>query len=292
LTASITEFFKNPKCSIIECNVKFVNDRLKDAFTWIPYLEKNIELIENSLPPQFLETQEGFANNSDSRLLKKFGQIETIYKEVFAKQTKIKVLLGKINKKIVFPKREPNTRCFQIETPDECNGDDLKKQIQNIYNKLDEIEYRTDRLYVRIEKELKRLKEFEDKKNAAIDASSKQANATMSKLFGFNVDLKMDKFLKAGITGNLKKGLESAAKGDLSGIKDMVNSKEVQDMVKNINTKSLLNNLDGMSPSSSSSFLNTGNNLLSSSMSSEDDPDADRARDALSSAKKKIKLPF
>jgi len=292
--ANITEFFKNPKCTQIQCNVKFVNDRLKDAFTWIPYLEKNIEIIEVNLPQQI--TFENFESGdscsiSQPRILSQFGKIETIYRGIYDKQVKIKNMLQKFEKVIKFPAKNVNENCFQIENPDECRSDILKTQISNIYHKLDEVEYRTDRIYTKLEKHFKRQIEYEKKRNIAIGEASTKANDIMKNLLGVPVDLKLGDHLKAGISDNMKSNLKSAMSGDMSKLKDMINSPDIQNMAKMINPVNLFGKLGGSKPSDSSQFSDKGKNLLGNAMNDEEDEDAAKAKSKMGKSKNKIKLP-
>ena len=152
----------------LKCNVVFVNDRLKDAFTWVPYLERNIQMIEKNLPSQI--TFETFESGSDCqitqpRILHQFGKIEKIYRDIFDKQLKIKNMLIRFDKEIIFPSKQPNNNAFQINNTEECHGSLLKYHINNIYHKLDEVEYRTSRIYEKLEIHFKRLLEYEKKRN-------------------------------------------------------------------------------------------------------------------------------
>lgn len=292
--SELKEYFKNPKCSQIQCNVKFVNDRLKDAFTWIPYLEKNIEIIEANLPQQL--TYENFENSSDCkisqpRILSQFGKIETIYRDIYEKQLKIKNMLTKFEKKVNFPAKNVNDNCFQIENTDECHSETLKNQISNIYHKLDEVEYRTDRMYVKIEKHYKRLIEYERKKNIAIGEVSNKANEVMKNLLGVPVDLKLGDHLKAGISKDMKANLQSAMSGDLTKLTNMINSPDIQNMAKMINPINLFGKLSGSKPGDSTQFSDKGKNLVGNALNDEEDNDAVKAKSKMGSSLKKIKLP-
>jgi len=292
--SNLTEFFKNPKCTQIQCNVTFVNDRLKDAFTWIPYLEKNIEIIEANLPQQI--TIENFENSdgcsiSQPRILSQFGKIETIYRSIYDKQLKIKTMLKRFEKVVKFPTKNVNQNCFQIENPDECRSDILKTQISNIYHKLDEVEYRTERIYTKLQKHFKRLIEYEKKRNIAIGEASTKANDIMQNLLGVPVDLKLGDHLKAGISKDMKANLQSAMSGDISKLKDMINNPDIQNMAKMINPVSLFGKLGGSKPSDSSQFSDKGKNLLGNAMNDDQDEDAVKAKSKMGSSLKKIKLP-
>lgn len=295
--SDLTEYFKNPTCNQIQCNVKFVNDRLKDAFTWIPYLEKNIEIIETNLPKQItVETFETFDNSGDCkitqpRILSQFGRIETIYRDIYEKQLKMQNMLSKFEKKITFPEKTINNNCFQIENAEECRSDTLKNQIANIYHKLDEVEYRTDRLYKIIERHYKRLIEYEKKRDIAIGEVANKANDIMKNLLGVPVDLKLGDHLKAGISDSMKSNLKDAMKGDLSKLTNMVNSPDIQNMAKMINPQNLFGKLSGSSPSESSQFSDKGKNLLGNAINNDEDSDAVKAKSKMGGAMKKIKLP-
>lgn len=295
--AELTEYFKNPECSQIQCNVKFVNDRLKDAFTWIPYLEKNIEIIEANLPQQLtVENFETFEKNDDCkisqpRILSQFGKIETIYRDIYEKQLKMQKMLNKFEKAIKFANKKTNENCFQIENSNECQSDTLKNQIANIYHKLDEVEYRTGRLFKKIEKHYNRLIEFEKKKNIAIGEVANKANDIMKNLFGVPVDLKLGDHLKAGISDNMKSNIKSAMGGDISKLTSLVNSPEIQNMAKMINPANLLGKLSGSKPSDSSQFSDKGKNVVGNALNDEEDEDAVKAKSKMGGALKKIKLP-
>ena len=297
--SDITEYFI-PKinvdsCKKIECNVKFVNDRLKDAFTWIPYLEKNIEIIEGNLPKEL--TVENFESNSDCkitqpRILSQFGKIETIYTDIYEKQIKIINMLNKFQKKINFPKKVSIESCTQITNATQCNNAFLKNIIENIYNKLDEVEYRTDRLYKKIEKYYKRYIEYEKKRNIAIGEASQKANAVMANLLGVPIDLKLGDHMKSGISDSMKSNFKSAMSGDMSKLKDMINTPEIQNMLKMINPDKLMDKLAGLTPSDSKQFSDIGSKLLNDGLNNEDDSDAVEAKANMGSSIKKIKLPW
>ena len=297
--SEITEFFKNQQCSQIQCNVKFVNDRLKDAFTWIPYLEKNIEIIEANLPKQItLENFENFENGDNKkkqpRILSQFGQIETIYREIYDKQIKMKNMISKFgkNKNIKFPERIINDKCFQIENNEECNSDVLQNQISNIYDKLDEVEYRTGRLFKIVERHHKRYIEYEKKKKISIGEASTKANEVMTNLLGFPVDLKLGDHLNAGISDDMKSNLESAMNGDFSKMTNMMNDPNIQNIVKLINPENLFNKMEGSSLTDSSQFSDKGSNLIGDSLNNENDNDAITAKSDMGKNMKKIKLPW
>jgi uncharacterized membrane protein YwzB len=298
--SELTEFFKNPQCTQIQCNVKFVNDRLKDAFIWIPYLEKNIEIIEANLPQQLnvenFETFEPFENSNDCkisqpRILNQFGKIETIYRKIYDKQVKMKNMLTKFEKNIKFPAKNINENCFQIENAQECHSDTLKTQIANIYHKLDEIEYRNDRTYKKIERHYKRLIEYEKKRDLAIGEVANKANDVMKNLIGIPVDLKLGDHLKAGISKDMKANLQSAMSGDISKLTNLVNSPDIQNMAKMINPVNLFGKLSGSKPSDSTQFSDKGKNLIGNALNDEEDEDAVKAKSKMASSKNKIKLP-
>lgn len=282
------------KCTKIECNIIFVNDRLKDAFTWLPYLERNIEIIEKNLPNQM--NVENFQSGDDCkisqpRILSQFAKIEPIYMEIYDKQEKMKNMLKRFDKTITFSKKMVDKDCFQITNPDECRSEALKTQISNIYHKLDEVEYRTDRMFKKIEKHYKRLIEYEKKRDIAIGEVSNKANEVMKNLLGIPVDLKMGDYLKAGISNDMKNNLKAAMKGDMSQLKNMVNSPEIQNMAKMINPTNLFGKLSGGKPSDSSQFSDKGKNILGGALGNQDDGDAVKAKSKMGSSMKKIKLP-
>jgi hypothetical protein len=296
--SELTEYFKNQKCSQIECNIKFINDRLKDAFTWIPYLEKNIEIIESNLPNEVsLEHFENFENSGECttktpRILNQFGKIETIYREIYEKQLRIKNMLSRFQKNVKFPDRIKNDNCFQIENAEECQSDALKNQISNIYHKLDEVEYRTDRLFKIVERHYKRFIEYEKKRDVTIGEVSNKANEVMSNLLGAPVDLKLGSHLKAGISPQMKSNLESAMKGDLSKLTNMINNPEIQNMVKMINPQALFGKLENVKLTDSTQFSDKGSKLFGDAINNENDSDAIEAKSRMGSSMKKIKLPW
>jgi len=293
--SSIREFFKNPKGSELQCNVVFVNDRLKDAYTWIPYLESNIEMIEKNLPSQItvenFESGDGQCEITQPRILHQFGKIEKIYRDVYDKQLKIKTMLKRFEKEITFPSKQINNNCFQIENTNECHSDVLKNQIKNIYHKLDEVEYRTSRIFEKLEIHFKRLVEYEKKRNIAIGEASNKANDVMSNIIGVPVDLKLGDHLKAGISKEMKSDLKNAMSGDMSKLKDMMKSPDIQNMAKMINPMSLFNNLGSSKPDNSTQFSNKGKSLVGNSLNDEEDEDAVKAKGKMGSSLKKIKMP-
>jgi hypothetical protein len=299
--SELTELFKNPQCTQIQCNVKFVNDRLKDAFIWIPYLEKNIEIIEANLPQQLtvenFETFEPFENSNDCkisqpRIINQFGKIETIYRKIYDKQVKMKNMLTKFEKNIKFPAKNINENCFQIENAQECHSDTLKTKIANIYHKLDEIEYRNERTYKKIERHYKRLIEYQKKRDLAIGEVANKANDVMKNIIGVPVDLKLGNHLKAGISDNMKSNIKSAMSGDMSKLKDMINTPEIQNMLKTINPAKLMDNLAGLTPSDSKQFSDIGSKLLNDGLNNENDSDAVEAKANMGSSMKKVKIPW
>jgi hypothetical protein len=200
-------------------------------------------------------------------------------------------MLIKFEKKVNFPEKNVNDNCFQIENTDECRSETLKNQISNIYHKLDEVEYRTDRMYIKIEKHYKRLIEYERQKNIAIGEVSNKANEVMKNLLGVPVDLKLGDHLKAGISKDMKANLQSAMNGDLTKLTNMINSPDIQNMAKMINPINLFGKLSGSKPSDSTQFSDKGKNLVGNALNDEEDKDAVKAKSKMGSSLKKIKLP-
>jgi hypothetical protein len=203
----------------------------------------------------------------------------------------MKNMLTKFEKNIKFPAKNINENCFQIENAQECHSDTLKTQIANIYHKLDEIEYRNDRTYKKIERHYKRLIEYEKKRDLAIGEVANKANDVMKNLIGIPVDLKLGDHLKAGISKDMKANLQSAMSGDISKLTNLVNSPDIQNMAKMINPVNLFGKLSGSKPSDSTQFSDKGKNLIGNALNDEEDEDAVKAKSKMASSKNKIKLP-
>ena len=75
-------------------------------------------------------------------------------------------------------------------------------------------------------------------------------------------------------------------------LKDMINTPEIQNMLKMINPDKLMDKLAGLTPSDSKQFSDIGSKLLNDGLNNEDDSDAVEAKANMGSSIKKIKLPW
>jgi len=236
----------------IECNINFINDRIKDAHIWIPYLEENITKIESSLPSEEDLVEEFYATDDNNRVILSMEKIENIYKGIYFKQSKIRDMLEKLGRTIKFDSRKSinDVSCFQLKSPDECASkkNELKNLIEGFYAKLDEISYRTNRVYKKVDTVIKKSIKMEKQKQKVINKTAKQVDKDLSTLFGFNVSAGSADYFKKGVDDKTKASFNKAiTNGDMSDIRKMTETPEIQSMVKQLDRNRILSNLDGQS---------------------------------------------
>jgi H2-forming N5,N10-methylenetetrahydromethanopterin dehydrogenase-like enzyme len=90
----------------------------------------------------------------------------------------------------------------------------------------------------------------------------------------------------------MKSNLESAMKGDLSKLTNMINNPEIQNMVKMINPQALFGKLENVKLTDSTQFSDKGSKLFGDAINNENDSDAIEAKSRMGSSMKKIKLPW
>ena len=118
------------KCPNLKCDASFVNERLKNAHIMIQYLEDCSSEIAKNIP------------------LNKLQQEIEPYEDIFISLTAIEEKIRTVSNQQSFilkvwnsikntsfefeSKKLTDITCFQVKTPDECNGEEIKKNIKKI----------------------------------------------------------------------------------------------------------------------------------------------------------------
>jgi hypothetical protein len=187
-------------CINLECNTNLINKQLQNIFSWVSFLDERMRIIEELLPPSHDPEIETFTG-----LYEKMDNIEKKFMKIFNNQNFIikvaeTIKPGRLNN---IPKeRTIDVNCFQIDSKTDCNSDKFKEIIQKLESKIDEISYRTTKIYSRMERfEKKNNEEIDKKKRAeqrgkderqkAVNESNKKANALMSGILGTKTDIKI-----------------------------------------------------------------------------------------------------
>ena len=164
------------------------------------FLDERMRMIEELLPPSHDPEIETFTG-----LYEKMDNIEKKFMKIFNNQNFIikvaeTIKPGRLNN---IPKqRNIDSNCFQIDSKTDCNSDKFKDIIQKLESKIDEISYRTTKIYTRMERFEKKNNEEADKKNRAeqrgkeerqkaVNESNKKANVLLSGILGTKTDVKI-----------------------------------------------------------------------------------------------------
>ena len=202
-------------CINLECNTNLINKQLQNIFSWVAFLDERMRMIEELLPPSHDPEIETFTG-----LYEKMDNIEKKFMKIFSNQNFIikvaeTIKPGRFNS--VPKERVVDGNCFQIDSKTDCNSDKFKDIIQKLESKIDEISYRTTKIYSRMERFDKKNNEEMDKKKKAeqrgkeqrekaINESNQKANALMSGIFGTKMDAKIGSSIDPELESALKLG--------------------------------------------------------------------------------------
>lgn len=202
-------------CINLECNTALINKQLQNIFSWVAFLDERMRMIEELLPPSHDPEIETFTG-----LYEKMDNIEKKFMKIFSNQNFIikvaeTIKPGRFNN--VPKERVVDGNCFQIDSKTDCNSDKFKDIIQKLESKIDEISYRTTKIYSRMERfDKKNNEDMEKKRRAeqrskeqrekAINESNQKANALMSGIFGTKMDAKIGSSIEPELESALKLG--------------------------------------------------------------------------------------
>jgi hypothetical protein len=280
------------KCPKLNCDVALVNDRLKNAYSMIAYLEACSREISASIELDKLREQvEPFEN-----LFTTLSQIEDKIRTVENQQ---KVILRVWNsvKKTNFKFQSKKTvlnDCFQIKSSAECGQQPIKDFMRKMSSKLEEISYNTGLYYYYIEQVQRMMANYEANRKKAIQESSAKASTLMSSLVGAPV--KID--LAANFNNPPNPALIHAAKtGDPSELAQLaLANSDLMQKAESVNPETITTNSQKMfeenGPNGGSGFAEIGNNFMSKGFVNTKDPEAAEKKYSKAQKDKKIPVKF
>jgi len=277
------------KCPKLNCDVALVNDRLKNAYSMIAYLEECSKEISASIELDKLREQvEPFEN-----LFTTLSQIEERIRTVENQQAVILRVWNSVRKTTLKfqSKKQVLDNCFQIKSSAECGQQPIKDFIKKMSSKLEEISYNTGLYFYYIEQIQRMMANYEANRKKAIQESSAKASSLMSGLVGAPV--KID--LAANFNNPPNPALINAAQtGNPSQLAQLaLANSDLMNKAESVNPETITKNSEKMfeqnGPNGGSGFAEIGNNFMSKGFANTKDPET--AEKKYSSAQKDKKIP-
>jgi len=277
------------KCPNLNCDVALVNDRLKNAYSMIHYLEQCSKEISQSISLDKLKEEvEPYEN-----LYLSMSQIEEKIRTIENQQTTILRVWNSVkttNFKFT-SKKEIKNDCFQIKTSSQCSEQPIKDFMKQMTSKLEEISYSTGLYYYYMVQVQKMMAQYEANRQKAIQQGSVKASSLMSSIIGVPVKIDLSKnfnnppdpaLINAVKTGNPSELAQQAlANPDLLKMVSGANPQAVAD-----NTEKMINE---NGPNSGGALAEIGNDFMLKGFSKSKDPEV--AEKKYKSAQKDKKIP-
>jgi hypothetical protein len=277
------------KCPNLNCDVALVNDRLKNAYSMIHYLEQCSKEISQSIKLDKLKEEvEPYEN-----LYLSMSQIEEKIRNVENQQTTIlRVWNSMKSTNLKFSsKKEIKNDCFQIKTSRECGEQPIKDFMKQLTSKLEEISYSTGLYYYYMVQVQKMMAQFEANRQKAIQQGSAQASSLMSSVIGVPVKIDLSKNFNSPPDPALINAFKTGNPAELA--QKALDNPDLLKMVSNINPQTVADNVEKSfqenGPNSGVELAETGNNLVSKGFANSKDPEA--AEEKYKSAQKDKKIP-
>ena len=277
------------KCPTLKCDVNLVNSRIKNSYIMIQYLEDRTNEISKNIKLSNLQEQiEPFEN-----IYINLTSIENKIRNIISKQDTIYRVWNKIkNTKYSFKTQKINDiNCFQIKSPEECNGNQITVVLNNMNSKIEEIYYQTDLYYYYIGIIEKLMDGYNAEREKALNTGSAQATKLMGSILGSATNIDLSKNLNTPTDPAI---LDAAKTGNPAALAKMALANP--DMIKktsSINSAEAAKNSEKMfnenGPNAGSSLGGTGNNLISSGLNNSKDPEKAQAK--YKSGQNEINLP-
>jgi hypothetical protein len=280
------------KCTNLKCDAAFVNERLKNAHIMIQYLEDCSAEIAKNIPL--------------NKLQQEIEPYEDIYISLTAIEEKIRTVSNQQSfilkvwnsiKNTSFgfdSKKLTDITCFQVKTPDECNGEEIKKILKKLASKLEEISYQTGLYHFYMMEIQKMMADYNERREKAIKVSSQQASSLMSDALGTPINIDLSKNFNSPPNPAIAQAVKSGNPAELAQL--ALNNPDIMNQVSNIDPAKAVKNSEKMyeknGPNSGASFGVTGNDLLSSGFNKSKDPKAANAKYKEGQKKKNIPSGF
>lgn len=277
------------KCPSLKCDVALVNNRIKNAYIMIQYLEDCTKEITSTISLNNLQEQ---IEPYEDIYISLTG-IEDKIRQISNQQSTILKVWNYIkNTKISFKSnKKQNIDCFQIKSPEECNSEALKNVLKQLSSKIEEISYQTGLYYYYMVEIQKMTAEYNAQREKAVKASSAQASSLMSNVLGKPINIDLSKNFNNPTDPAIMKAAKSGNVADLA--KMALNNPDMIKYTSNINSKNSSDNAakmyDKTGPNAGQSFGNTGNNLISSGLDKSKDPE--KAQTKYKDGQKKKNIP-
>ena len=277
------------KCPTLKCQVELVNSRIKNAYIMTQYLKDRSEEINKHIPLKDLQQQiEPYEN-----IYINLSSIEQKIRDILDQQDTIFRVWNSVkNTNYTFQsKKLKNIECFQITSPEECNGTAILTVLKNINSKIEEISYHTQLYYFYIDKIRRMTDNYNAERKKALLAGSAYANKLMSNILGVSLNIDLSENLNKPTDPAI---LNAAKTGNPAELAQMVlNNPDMIKKTSSINPHEAAKNSEKMfennGPNSGAEFGNTGNNLISSGLNKSNDPE--KAQKRYKSSQSEINLP-
>jgi len=217
--------------SKVECDVKLINERLKNANANVVYLVQLLQEVETLAPKSaILDSVERKEKNRKETYVGTYTTISAIEQMIDRIKKKLIGILKVAKTQSYKPKTQFNIENgsggYTVTTPKECDGTPLKDELRMIRAKLEEIEYQVDTYLPYMESLAKFKDETKKEQQEAIADISQKANAEMSGLLGVPVDLKLDKQMNKKMN---REGFESMEEPEMDGVEPTDEEKKKQE---------------------------------------------------------------
>jgi hypothetical protein len=273
--------------SCLKCKVGFINERIRLANIWIPYLENCLKLLNSNIIEEF----ETSLHEKKNRIIKHIVSVEKYYTQIHATLMKVarhkNIKLPKIDLK-----RPPTEKCYVAKS---CDDPKLASIIDDYINRLDQIDYYANKLQAQIDADRKHREEMIRNREETIKTLDKNVNASFTSVFGTQHTINFasymnDPAMNKEISDNIKSG-------DVEKLKRYADDPEIQKAVKSMDRDQVLGNLSGRGAFDKSQS-EIGRGLLSKNLDKRDpqneeleDKDATEAREKMGDSLKETDLP-
>ena len=276
------------KCPNLKCDVTLVNERIKNAYIMIQYLEDCINEITKNIPLNKLQQEIEPYEDIYISLIAIEEKIRTVSNQ---QSTILKVWNSVKNTSFEFDtKKLTDIECFQIKTPDECTGTEIKNILKMLASKLEEISYQTGLHYFYMMEIEKMMADYNARREKAIKASSQQASSLMSNALGIPIDIDLSKNFNSPTNPAILRAVKSGNPAELAQL--ALDNPDIINKVSDIDPAKAAKNSEKMyqqnGPNSGASFGVTGNDFLSGGFDKSKDPKAANAKYKEGQKKKNI----
>lgn len=275
-------YYKEGFCINTECDIKIVNMQFKQLYSWLAFLLKRIDIIQQIVPTEMDGTVEDY-----TEMYLTFEEFMVKIKDLYDKQNYIIKALARFKPKesTAIPKfRKLTDQCFQLRANTECGTEPVKKELIRINGKLEEITFRTKSAYKTILQWEAFEKEYAEIRKKTIADVNVNINNVIKEL-----GLPIPK-LDIG-TPLAEDEAQKLKDGDLSSMKAKAqNNRELQQAVANTDSKAVMANADKNNPDNGPAIKGQTGGMVGKALSS-DNPQAGKAAAKIDDAQDETDIP-